>query len=59
MEVFVENFHKIVNCFKIVEVVVTHIHTDAKVEASISSIDNFEISELDKVCMFGISHRHN
>lgn len=46
VEVFVEDFHEIVNGFEITQVVIVHVDTDAEVETSIATINNFEIAEL-------------
>lgn len=52
MEVFVENFNEIMNCFEIAQVVIVHVHTNAEIEASIPSVYNLEVAELeiDKRC---------
>lgn len=46
VEVFVEDLHKVMNSLQIDEVVVCNVHTYAEVEARISSVDYFEVSEL-------------
>lgn len=46
VKVFVENFDEIVNRFEITQVVIIHVHTDAEIEASISAVYDFEVSEL-------------
>ena len=38
MEVFVEDLHKVVYGLQVVEIVVTDVHTDAEVEASVPRI---------------------
>lgn len=46
MEVLIENFNKVVNGFQVDEVVVGNINTDAKIEASVTTVDNLEVTEL-------------
>lgn len=46
MEVFVQNFYKVMNGLQIAQVIVVDIHTDAEVETRIASIYNFEIAKL-------------
>ena len=45
-EILVENFDEIVNGFEISEIIIPYIHTDTKVEPSITPINNFIIAEL-------------
>ena len=59
MEVLVENLNEVVDSFKVEEIIIANINTDAEVEASIASVDNLEVAELNKVGVFGISNRHN
>jgi len=56
MEVFIQDFDKVVNGFQVSQVVVIDINTNAEVESSVSSIDNLEVSKLNKVGMLGISN---
>ena len=46
MEIFVEYFNKIVNSFKIDQVIITDINTDAKIQPSITSVNDLEVSKL-------------
>lgn len=46
MEVFVQDFYKVMNGLQIAQVIVVDIHTDAEVETRIASIYNFEIAKL-------------
>jgi len=46
VEVFIENFYKVMNSLKICEVVVCYIDTDAEVETSVASVDDFEVTKL-------------
>ena len=59
VEILVENLDKVVDGLQVVEVVVAHIHTDAKVEASVAPIHNLEVAKFYKVGVLGISHRHD
>jgi len=59
VEILVENLNKVVYGLEVVEVVVAHIDANTKVEAGIPSIDNLEVSELDKVCVLLIPHSHH
>ena len=59
MEVLIKNLNKVVNSLEVVKIVVIDINTNTKVESSISSIHNLEISELNKICVFCISHGDN
>ena len=47
MEVFIENFDKIVNRLQIWQIIIIDIDTNAEIKSSISSVNNFKISELD------------
>ena len=55
----VENLNKVMNGLKIIEVIVIDVDTDAEVEPSVAPVDNLEVPELHKVCMFGISYCYN
>ena len=59
VKIFVENFNKVVDGLQVVEIVIVDINADAEVEAGIATVDNLEVSKLDKVRMLGIPHRHN
>lgn len=48
MKVLVEHFDEVVNRLEITQVVIVHVHANAKVEASVAAIDDFEVSELKK-----------
>lgn len=47
MEKFVKNFDKIMDCLKIVQVVVSNINTDAKIKTRITSVNDFKVAELE------------
>jgi len=49
VKVLVEHLHKVVDGLEVVQVVVAHVHTDAKVEAGVPPVDDLEVSKLDKV----------
>ena len=55
VEILVENFDEVVDGLEIHEVVVAHVDADAKVESSVSSINDLEIPKLDEVGVFGVS----
>jgi len=59
VKIFIEDLDKVVDCLQVVKIVIIDVDTDAEVEAGIATVDNLEVSKLDKVCMLGISHRHN
>lgn len=42
----VNYLHKVVNSFKVRQVVVGHVHANTEVQASITSVDDFEVPEL-------------
>ena len=46
MEIFIQDFDKIMDCFQISQVIVENIHTNAEIEPSISSVYNLVIAEL-------------
>lgn len=46
VEILVQNLHEVVNGFEITQVVIIHVDTDAEVETSIATINNFEVAEL-------------
>jgi len=46
VKVFIENFYKVVNSLEVRQVVVCYIDADAEVEACVSSVDDFEVTEL-------------
>ena len=48
VEIFIENFDKVVNGFQICQIVVCDIDTDTEVETSVTTIDYLEVSELHK-----------
>ena len=49
------NLDEIVNSFEVHQIIVFDIHTQAEEQTCISSINNFIISELDKVGVFCIT----
>ena len=49
VEVLIENLYKVVDGLQVVKVVVSDIHADTKVEASIAPVDNLEVSKLHKI----------
>lgn len=55
VEIFVEDFNKVVDCFEVAQVIVVDVDADAEVEAGIATVHNFEVAELYEVCVFGIS----
>ena len=59
VKVLIQDLNKVVNCFKVIQVVVIDIHTDTEVQTSIPSVDNLEVPELHKIGMFGISYSDN
>ena len=59
VKVLVEDLNKVVNSLEIIEVIVIHVDTDAEVQPCVAPVDNLKVSELHKVCMFGISYCHN
>lgn len=59
VEVLVQDLHKVVDRFQIRQIVVTHVHTDAKIEASIPSIHDFEISELECTMLVPVTGHRN
>ena len=46
MEIFIQNFDKIMYRFQVTEIIVIYIDANAEVQASVSTIDDFEISKL-------------
>lgn len=46
VEVFVENFHEIVNRLQITQIVIIHVHANTEIQPRISAINNFEVAEL-------------
>ena len=46
VEVFIQHLNKIVNGFKVTQVIIINVHTNAKIETSVSSVYDFEITEL-------------
>ncbi len=55
MEILVENFDEVMNGFEVKQVVVRDINTNAKVEASISPINDLKVAEFNKVCVLCIT----
>lgn len=47
MKELIKHFDKIVDGFEICEIIVPHVNTNTKVEAGISSINNFVIAKLN------------
>jgi len=54
-EIFVQNLDKVMNGFKIEEIVVGDIDANAKIETRVASVDDLEVPELDKVCVLRIA----
>ena len=55
VEIFVENFDKVVDRFQINKIVVAHVHTYAEVKACIAAVDYLEVAELHNQFMtFGL-----
>ena len=46
MEELIEHFNKVVNCFKVGQVVVIKINTDAEIQPSIATVHNLEVTKL-------------
>ena len=46
MEIFIQDFNKIVYGFEIVEVIIHDIDTNTKIQSCISTVHNFKVSEL-------------
>ena len=44
------------NGFQVVKVVIRDVNTNAEVESGVTTIDNFEVAELDEVGVFGVSN---
>ena len=49
MEVFVENFDEVVDCFQIRQVVVGYVDTDAEVETGVATVNDLEVPKLQQV----------
>lgn len=56
MEVFIEDFNKVMNGFKIEQIVVTNINANTKVKSSVSSINYLEVPKFDKVSVLCITY---
>lgn len=59
VEVLVEHFDKVVDGLQIGQVVVADVDANAKVEAGVASVHDLEVTELDKVGVLGVAHRHH
>jgi len=59
MKILIEDLNKVVYGLQVVKIVIIDVHTDAEVEAGIATVHNLEVSKLNKVGVFGISHSHN
>jgi len=46
VEIFVENFNKVMNGFKVREVVVSNVDTDTEVKSGVATVDYLEIPKL-------------
>lgn len=46
MKIFIQHFHKVMNRFEIAQVVIIDVHTNAEIQTSIASIDDFKVPEL-------------
>lgn len=54
MEVFVQYLNEVMNSFQVAEIIVVHIDANTKVQASISTINNFEITKLENRKLFNV-----
>ena len=52
------HLYEIVDGFQVEEVVVRHVDAYAEVESGVPSVDDFEVAELDEVCVFGVPDGH-
>jgi len=46
VKVFIEDFYEVVNGFEVCQVVVGDVYADTEVEAGVTAVDYFEVSEL-------------
>lgn len=46
MEVLVEHLHEVMDGLQVAQVVVVHVHADAKVQASVTTVDYLKVAEL-------------
>ena len=47
---------KVVNGLKVEKIIVRYVDTNAKVEASVSPVNDLEASKFDEICVLGISN---
>ena len=52
------HLYEIVDGFQVEEVVVWDVDAYAEVESGVPSVDDFEVAELDEVCVFGVPDGH-
>lgn len=60
VEVLVEHLDKVVDGLQVAQVVVVHVHADAKIQPSVPPIDYLKVPELEKgeeVNLFGLDKR--
>jgi len=48
VEIFIENFDKVVNGFKVGEVIVSDVDADTEVQSGVTTVDDLEVTELHK-----------
>ena len=47
---------EVVNGLQVEQIIVSNVHTDAEVEASITTIDDFVVSKFNKIRVLCITH---
>jgi len=48
VEVFIENFDKVVNGLEVRQIVVSYVNTDTEVETGVATVNNLEVSKLHR-----------
>lgn len=46
VKIFIQHLNKVVDGFKVTQIIIIDIHTNAKIKTSISSVYDFEIAKL-------------
>ena len=59
VKVLIQYFNKVVYSFKVKQIVVGNIDAYAEIKTCISSVNNFKVSEFNKIGVFCISDCYN
>lgn len=59
VEVLVQHLDKVVDRLQIAQVVVVHVHADAKVQPGVPPVHDLKVPELNEIGVLGVADRHH